>query len=156
MRASSSPSISRTFAAGIGVAAALSLAACAGSRSIPLPNAGHLAYAEKGGYPATLPSLMNGRRLYVNRCSNCHTLYSPSAFPAREWPRLVREMQGNAEINEGQVQDISRYLLAVAAASQDTETPMHMGSPRDAPSAPASHPTRNSSGIGPVPVPEHP
>jgi mono/diheme cytochrome c family protein len=123
MRAFSSPSISRIHAAGIGASAALILAACAGSGAIPHPTPTHLEYAERGGYTATLPSLENGRRLYVNRCSGCHTLYSPSAFKAQDWPRLVRDMQANAEINEDQVRDITRYLFAVAAAYQDAGKP---------------------------------
>lgn len=100
-------------------ASALLLAACAGgARSIPDPTAKHLEFAERRGYPSTLPSLKNGRRLYVNRCSSCHTLHAPSAFTPTQWPTFVLDMANNAEINEAQILDITRYLVAVSAATQ--------------------------------------
>jgi hypothetical protein len=100
------------------------LSACAGgSRSIPDPTAKHLEYAEKSGYPSTLPSLKNGRRLYVNRCSDCHTLHAPTAYTAAQWPTIVLDMASNAEINEDQIRDITRYLVAVSAASAPAAPP---------------------------------
>lgn len=130
MRDSSSPSISESAprpvrgspllrAAALAASGALLLAGCAGgARSIPDPTAKHLEFAEKNGYPSTLPSLKNGRRLYVNRCSGCHNLHKPSEIPSQEWPALVRDMAENAEINEDQVRDITRYLVAVSAAAE--------------------------------------
>ena len=126
----SSPSISRIntgWADAATVALAFLLSACAGSRAIPEPNAKHLEFAERNGYATTLVSLKNGRRLYVNRCSSCHTLHNPSAFSAKEWPTLVQDMATNAEINEDQVRDITRYVVAVAAAAQDTLPPRPLG-----------------------------
>lgn len=102
---------------------AAALSGCAGSRAIPDPTAKHLEYAERGGYPSTLPALKNGRKLYVNRCSGCHNLHKPTAFNSKEWPQIVLDMQNNAEINEDQVRDITRYLVAVAAAHEGTAGP---------------------------------
>lgn len=151
MHASSSPSESGNAprpdrAASLLLAATLGaflLAGCAGgARSIPDPTAKHLEYAEKNGYPSTLPSLKNGRRLYVNRCSGCHTLHKPESFSAKEWPAIVQDMASNAEINEDQVRDITRYLVAVSA-SQDAGipsdgTPAAPSAPKSGDSAPAS------------------
>lgn len=122
------------FAGKVPSALALSLAAallvsCAGSRSVPDPTAKHLEYAEKQGFPATLVSLKHGRRLYVNRCSGCHNLHKPMEIPASEWPTLVMDMASNAEIKEDQIRDITRYLVAVASAAQDSTAPRPMGSP---------------------------
>lgn len=103
----------------LALSCALALAGCAGgARAIPDPTAKHLEYAEKNGYPSTLPSLKNGRKLYVNRCANCHTLHNPTAFQAKDWPAIVQDMASNAEINEDQVRDITRYLVAVSGSAQ--------------------------------------
>jgi hypothetical protein len=126
----------------------MGLAACAGSGSIPDPTAKHVEYAERGGYPATLPSLKNGRRLYVNRCSGCHNLYKPSAYPPGDWPRIVLDMQGNAELNEVQLVDITRYLVAMSLAAREP-SPAAPASP--SPSAPAANPAANA-----VPAPDAP
>lgn len=109
------------------LAAAL-LVSCAGSRSVPDPTAKHLEYAEKHGFPSTLVSLKHGRRLYVNRCSGCHNLHKPMEIPAAEWPTVVMDMASNAEIKEDQIRDITRYLVAVASAAQDSTAPRPMGS----------------------------
>lgn len=114
------------------------LIGCAG-RSIPEPTAKHVEFAEKGGYPSTLPSLRNGRKLYVNRCSGCHTLHGPAQFSSRDWPQIVLDMQSNAEINEDQARDVTRYLVALAAAHEASGAPRPTeGSPTTSqdPSAP--------------------
>lgn len=145
MRVSSSPSISdrkTPLTAACAAALSLLLSACAGSRAIPDPTAKHIEYAERYGYASTLPSLKNGRRLYVNRCSNCHTLHAPSAFTPLQWPTLVQDMANNAEINETQILDITRYLVAVSAAAHPASAPA-----QTAP-APASTPDSTQSPQG--------
>lgn len=113
---------------------AVVIAACAGARPraipdpAPPPTAKHLEYAEKAGYPATtLRALAYGRRLYIDRCSGCHALYPPAAYEARKWPRIINEMHLNTGLGEDQIRDITRYLVALAAAQEDaaagTRTP---------------------------------
>jgi hypothetical protein len=109
------------------VAAAALLSACAGAKAVPDPTAKHVEYAERHGYPATLASLKIGRRLYISRCSDCHALYNPAKYPHEEWPTIVQDMAENAEINEDQVREITRYVVAVAAAAQDKSVPRPMG-----------------------------
>lgn len=104
---------------GRALSAALILAGCAGTRDIPDPTAKHLEYAEKAGYPATtLRALAYGRRLYVSRCSGCHELYRPGAYPSARWPRIVLDMRSSARIDADQVRDITRYLVAMASAPE--------------------------------------
>lgn len=110
------------------LAAAALLAGCSGARFVPDPTAKHLEYAEKAGYPATtLRALAYGRRLYIDRCSRCHELHQPGAYSSKEWPRIVGEMQADAKISDDQARDITRYLVAMAAAQEDaaagTRTP---------------------------------
>jgi hypothetical protein len=117
------------------VAAAALLAGCAGSGAFPQPTAKHVEYSERGGYPATLPSLKNGRRLYVNRCSGCHSLYHPAEYPPGDWPRIVLDMQSNAELNEVQMVDITRYLVAISTAAREVASPAGVDSVGNAPPA---------------------
>jgi mono/diheme cytochrome c family protein len=99
------------------------LAGCAGSRAIPEPTAIHLERAEALGFPSpTLESLRHGRKLYISRCSNCHTLYAPADYTPESWPAIVEDMRDNAEIDEAQVRDITRYVAAVSAAARDTSS----------------------------------
>lgn len=123
------------------------LLGCAGTRAVPEPTAKHVEYSEKGGFPATLPSLRNGRKLYVNRCSGCHTLHAPAAFPSREWPQIVLDMQSNAELNEDQARDVTRYLVALAAAHEGS------GAPRPMTGSPAASPDPSAPGDPTAPPP---
>lgn len=131
------------------LAAAGILAGCAGAGAYPAPTAQHLQYAERGGYPATLPSLKNGRRLYVNRCSGCHDLYAPAKYPPGDWPRIMLDMQENAELNEVQLVDITRYLVAVSLAARDVSASPPAGTPAGTPAGASADPAADSAGIVP-------
>jgi len=117
------------------IAACSLLAGCAGSGAFPQPTAKHVEYSERGGYPATLASLKNGRGLYVNRCSGCHDLFKPADYPPGDWPRIVLDMQSNAELNEVQMVDITRYLVAVSTAAREVASPAGADSGGNAPPA---------------------
>jgi hypothetical protein len=54
--------------------------------------------------------------LYVRRCSSCHTLYLPAAFQAEAWPALVESMSEKARLSAAQQQDITRFVVTLAAA----------------------------------------
>ncbi len=105
--------------------AAVGMIACTSTRPIldpaPPPTAKHVEYAEKAGYPSTsLRALVQGRRLYLDKCSGCHGLYPATAYKAGKWPRIVRDMQASAGIDENHVRDITRYLVAIAASQEDS------------------------------------
>lgn len=87
-------------------------AGCAGQ--IPEPE---LADAERvsGRWPETsVAGLVEGRRLYIDRCSGCHTLYRPAAYRPEQWAAMVEEMTERARLDRGQVDAIVRYLVAAA------------------------------------------
>jgi mono/diheme cytochrome c family protein len=63
----------------------------------------------------TVEDLERGRRLYVRRCSGCHTLILPAAHPPEEWPRLVDGMAEKARLRPGEREDVVRFLVAVAS-----------------------------------------
>ena len=63
----------------------------------------------------TVEDLERGRRLYVRRCSGCHTLILPSAHAPDDWPVLVDAMAEKARLKPAQREDIVRFLVAVSA-----------------------------------------
>lgn len=62
----------------------------------------------------SLPRLP-GRTLYVRKCSACHTLHLPAAYPAERWPAIMEAMKGEAKLTEEEARDIERYVLTAAA-----------------------------------------
>jgi mono/diheme cytochrome c family protein len=90
--------------------------ACAASLRHPLPQD---AVALAPQWPGTtLEDLDRGRRLYVRRCSGCHTLILPEAHPPGEWPGLVDDMTAKARLRPAERDDVVRFLVAVALESQ--------------------------------------
>jgi mono/diheme cytochrome c family protein len=63
----------------------------------------------------TVEDLDRGRRLYVRRCSGCHNLFLPRAFPPERWPRLVDEMAEKGRLGPAERDDVTRFLVAVAS-----------------------------------------
>lgn len=57
-------------------------------------------------------SLAIGRKLYVNNCGSCHSLYQPERYTAGEWVKLMPDMQKKANCNDQQVAIITKYLQA--------------------------------------------
>lgn len=69
----------------------------------------------------TLADLQRGRSLYVRRCSGCHNVYLPRAFPPEKWPRLVDDMAVKARLGPGERDDVVRFLVAVASDDVDAK-----------------------------------
>jgi len=59
---------------------------------------------------ASLSQLQEGRKLYVKKCGNCHTLYLPEKYSKKEWQHWLDEMQEKAVIDTLQKQQILLYL----------------------------------------------
>ena len=109
---------------------ALLISGCAGSKTIPTPTAKHVEYAGHNGYPASLPALKLGRKLYISRCSACHNLKEPASVSPADWPAEAGSMGEKANMNTDQIRAITQYLVAISAAARDTSTaaPAAMGS----------------------------
>jgi len=61
----------------------------------------------------TMKELTDGRKLYIERCSNCHVLKSPSDYTSQQWEPILVRMTMRAHIyDEGQKQLIRNYLVA--------------------------------------------
>jgi cytochrome c5 len=99
---------------------ALLSSGCAGAGTFPAPTAKNVAYAERHGQITTLPTLKVGRKLYISRCSSCHSLKSPEFLMPDEWPDMVRRMADNSKLTPDQERAITHYLVSVSAAVRDT------------------------------------
>ena len=81
----------------------LGILACSPALYIPT-----LADSQKAGVSAD--SLAIGRKIYVNNCSNCHSLYRPGQFTKGEWAKVMPVMQKKAKIDNKQRRLIVNYL----------------------------------------------
>jgi len=99
------------------VAAATSAAGCAPALRQASPQDAVLLAPRWPG--TTVEDLERGRRLYVRRCSGCHNVVLPRAFPAEKWPGLVDEMAEKARLGPSEREDVVRFLVAVASDDGD-------------------------------------
>ena len=56
--------------------------------------------------------LMQGRKLYVDRCSGCHNLHFPNEYTEQQWKMQLEEMQVKAKITDEQKELILDYLTS--------------------------------------------
>ena len=59
----------------------------------------------------SLEHLNEGRALYVNKCSGCHSLKSPLKYSEKDWTKNLDEMQIKAKISDAQKELIYQYLI---------------------------------------------
>lgn len=52
------------------------------------------------------------RTLYVNRCSSCHSLNSPSDYDEAEWATWMRKMAPKAKMDSVQEREVLLFILA--------------------------------------------
>ncbi len=67
--------------------------------------------------PFSSPPRLNGQTaedLYLEKCGRCHAAYAPDAYPAAEWPSIVRSMRAQAGLTEEEERRISEYLSGIA------------------------------------------
>jgi mono/diheme cytochrome c family protein len=61
---------------------------------------------------ADLATLNEGRRLFVSRCIDCHTLPPFWHYSAKDWPGLVESMAHRANLKRNERDAIVAYILA--------------------------------------------
>ena len=92
---------------------AAGLTACGGS-AIPHPTDRHVSRAQAEWPGTTRQSLEHGRDLYVARCSGCHTLFAPTAYPAKRWREVLGKMARRARLSREQSELVLHYLVAMS------------------------------------------
>jgi mono/diheme cytochrome c family protein len=97
--------------------AALAAVGCAGQLRAPTPVEATIASSHWPG--TTVADLERGRGLYLERCSSCHAVYRPEAYPAEKWQGFVEEMVDRAKLAPPQARDVIRYLAAAAESARN-------------------------------------
>jgi cytochrome c5 len=59
---------------------------------------------------ASLAQLQEGRKLYVQKCGSCHTLYLPEKYTKLQWQQFLNEMQQKASIDNLEKEQILKYV----------------------------------------------
>ena len=62
--------------------------------------------------------LQNGRRLFVSRCLECHTLPRITKYNREQWPHLVSRMSGRANLSASEQAAIVAYLRAASVSAR--------------------------------------
>jgi len=88
------------------------VAACESTNYAPPPVTSQMGKAGAKQH-VDLAALRDGRRLFVSRCIECHTLPAVGKHTAAEWPALIDEMAGRANLKPDQRVAVLAYILAV-------------------------------------------
>lgn len=64
-----------------------------------------------------LQDLKEGRTLYINHCSGCHSLHAPENFTNQQWKKIFPGMAIRAHLTENDSGLIFHYLLTFAKDS---------------------------------------
>jgi mono/diheme cytochrome c family protein len=64
----------------------------------------------------TADAASNGRRLYITRCTECHSAPAPASLSLEEWGRILPQMADLAALNDAERAAVRAYVEAVIAA----------------------------------------
>ncbi len=106
----------KPFFPGLMIAVLMVIPSCAGT--IPEPADPHLAIATHRWPGIGMHDLASGRRLYVMKCSGCHSLHAPDTRSAEQWEKAVPEMIARARLTNEEAILIVRYLVTMAEAKR--------------------------------------
>jgi cytochrome c5 len=93
------------------------LSSCGTTSFTPPPVTPELARAGQHQH-VDLAALREGRTLFVSRCIECHTLPAVSQHSATEWPRLIDEMAGRANLKSTERDAVLAYILVAHSQSR--------------------------------------
>lgn len=88
------------------------LASCAGS--LPEPTQADADMAAKRWPGTDINFLHHGRKLYIAKCSGCHSLYQPKLYTETQWDTIMVTMRKKAKLNDQQYDDIKRFLTVMS------------------------------------------
>ncbi len=97
------------------VAIALLFTVACGSVSKMMPTPEALPAMQQKVPDLTLERAQQGFRLYKEKCSGCHQLYSASKYTSNQWNKALEEMFPKAKVTDRISQDLIRdYLHALS------------------------------------------
>lgn len=99
----------------------LALLLLPGCVSLIEPGAAHVSWAEERWPGTTLQDLQEARELYVEACTECHRVRSPTRYEPDEWEfAIYRMLEGElVEMEPDVVSTIVKYLGVASALPDD-------------------------------------
>jgi mono/diheme cytochrome c family protein len=70
------------------------------------------------GSHVDLTMLREGRRLFVHRCIECHTLPPLWRYGTEDWPEIVNSISHRASLKPAEREAVIAYILAVRLAER--------------------------------------
>jgi mono/diheme cytochrome c family protein len=101
----------KLVATAIAITCLVDLSSCGTTGFAPPPVTPELARAATAEH-TDISTLREGRSLFVSRCIECHALPAVSSHSATEWPRLIDEMAGRANLKPAERNALLAYILA--------------------------------------------
>jgi cbb3-type cytochrome oxidase cytochrome c subunit len=56
-----------------------------------------------------------GRRVYLEKCTNCHSPQPVREYTALRWPHIISDMEERAKLSADQQRTLLAYVLAATA-----------------------------------------
>lgn len=91
--------------------------------AVPVPGAAQLRQARERWPELSQEELVEGRDLYVSRCSGCHNLRRPGEKPVAYWEHWMTEMSSKGQLPPEEASKVLRYLVGAAKAPEPRATP---------------------------------
>ncbi|MGE5352916.1 MAG: hypothetical protein ACM3S2_18085 [Ignavibacteriales bacterium] len=82
--------------------------------SVPEPSAQQLQWASDKWPGVGVKDLSEGREMYIEKCSGCHSLKVPSDYSEEEWAPVFKKMSRKAKLTEAENEKIWRYISTLA------------------------------------------
>jgi len=86
------------------------------------PSQQDVTWANRNGISTSLSRLREGRILYVQTCAGCHNLPRPEKYAPQKWPKLVREMVREQDV-QLESRDSTLMVEFLRVASERSGTP---------------------------------
>ena len=99
-------------------ACSIALLGCQAVNYVPEVTAEMTATSKKQNQQMDLVTLNKGRRLFVNRCLECHTLPAIWKYSREDWPEIVNDMSHRASLKPAEREAIIAYILAVKTGKE--------------------------------------
>ena len=83
------------------------------SGGIPNPSKEQINRASQQWEGTSEESLLMGKKLYINKCSGCHSLRIPSNYSLAQWDTIMQKMGPAAKLSLDEYQNIFKYITTV-------------------------------------------
>lgn len=94
------------------ILAGINLLSCSGV--IPQPTFTQVEQASQRWPGTNIETLIQGRQLYVLKCSGCHSVKVPSFYSEVQWDTLMKTMGTSAKLNKDEYNKILHYVLTMS------------------------------------------